>query len=350
MKLFPTTRKELLSFTARWALILAFLAIPGGRMVMMPGRSHTGPLPPLSADETRLRDRLRAHVTVLAGEIGERNTLSPGALQEAAGYVESRFHDLGLAVRKEEYRAGGKPVANLEVELKGTDRPDEVVVIGAHYDTVPGSPGANDNASGVAAVLELARLLRDAKPVRTVRFVAFANEEPPWFQTGNMGSRVYARRARERGEKIVAMLSLETIGCYSDEPGSQHYPPPFHLLYPDTGNFIGFVGDLGSRPLVRRAIRTFRATTPFPSEGLAAPGWIEGVGWSDHWSFRQEGYPAIMVTDTAPFRYPQYHEAEDTPERLDYDRMARVVAGSGGSSGIWRTGDGRRAPPRPGAL
>ena len=144
-----------------------------------------------------------------------------------------------------------------------------------------------------------------------------------------MGSRVYARRAKERGEKIVAMLSLETIGCFTDVPKSQHYPPPFNLFYPDTGNFVGFVSDLGSRALLLRTIGTFRATTHFPSEGLAAPGWIEGIGWSDHWSFWQEGYPAVMVTDTAPFRYLHYHEAEDTPEKLDYERMARVVAGIG---------------------
>jgi Zn-dependent M28 family amino/carboxypeptidase len=298
-------------------------------MVMMPGRSHKGPLPPLTADEAGLRDRLRGHVTVLAGEIGERNTINDRALRRAADYIGARFQELGYAVREESYRVGDSEVANLVAEVRGARHPDEIVVIGAHYDTVPGSPGANDNASGVAALLELARLFRATTPARTVRFVAFVNEEPPFFQTEAMGSLVYARRAKKRGERIVAMLSLETIGCYSDQPGSQHYPPPFSLLYPDTGNFIGFVGDLGSRTLLRRVVSTFRATTRFPSEGLAAPGWIQGIGWSDHWSFRQEGYPAIMVTDTAPFRYHLYHEAEDTPEKLDYERMARVVAGIG---------------------
>jgi hypothetical protein len=142
-----------------------------------------------------------------------------------------------------------------------------------------------------------------------------------------MGSRVHAARARQRGDDIVAMFSLETIGYYSDTPGSQQYPPPFSLLYPDRGNFIGFVGDLSSRALVRSSIRTFRETTPFPSEGLAAPRFVKGVGWSDQWAFWQEGYPGIMITDTAPFRYPHYHEPTDTPDRLDYNRMARVVAG-----------------------
>jgi hypothetical protein len=298
-------------------------------MMRMPGHSHKGPLPPLTAEETQLRDRLRGHVAVLAGEIGDRNILQYRALRQAADYIATRFRGLGLEVREEPYRVDDQEVVNLAAEVKGAIHPDEMVVIGAHYDTVPGSPGANDNGSGVAALLELARIFADKKPARTIRFVAFVNEEPPYFQTDEMGSRVYARHARERGEKIVAMLSLETIGCYSDAPKSQHYPPPFNLFFPDTGNFIGFVSDLGSRALLQRTIGTFRATTRFPSEGLAAPGWVQGIGWSDHWSFRQEGYPAVMVTDTAPFRYHFYHETDDTPEKLDYGRMARVVAGIG---------------------
>lgn len=298
-------------------------------MMQMPGHSHKGPLPPLSSDQTALRDRLRGHVTMLAGEIGERNTLHYRALQQSAAYIGSRFLGLGLTVREEEYRVEDMPVVNIEAELKGTSRPEEIVVIGAHYDSPPGSPGANDNASGVAALLEVARLLKETNPVRTVRFVAFVNEEPPWFQTEEMGSLVYARRTKKRGERIVAMIALETIGYYSEQPGSQHYPAPFSLFYPDTGNFIAFVGNLRSRSLLRRSIKTFRATTPFPSEGVAAPEFITGIGWSDHWSFWQEGYPALMVTDTAPFRYPHYHEPEDTPEKLDYARMARVVTGLG---------------------
>lgn len=296
-------------------------------MMQMPGHTHKGLLPPLSSDQAALRDQLRVHVTQLAGEIGERNVLHYRALQQAAAYIGNRFQVLGLTVREEPYRVEDKEVVNIEAELKGTVHPEEIVVIGAHYDSLPGSPGANDNASGVAALLELARLLKETKPTRTVRFVAFVNEEPPWFQTEEMGSLVYAHRAKKRGDKIVAMLALETIGCYTDQPGSQHYPAPFSLFYPDTGNFIAFVGNFRSRSLLRRAIGTFRATTPFPSEGVAAPEFITGVGWSDHWSFWQEGYPALMVTDTAPFRYPHYHEPEDTPEKLDYERMARVVAG-----------------------
>jgi Zn-dependent M28 family amino/carboxypeptidase len=175
----------------------------------------------------------------------------------------------------------------------------------------------------------LARALREIKPRRTVRLVAFVNEEPPYFQSESMGSLVYARRARERREKIVAMLSIETIGYYSDRPNSQQYPASLSHFYPDTGNFIGFVSDLGSLNLLRRVLGSFRKSTRFPSEGVAAPGGIPGIGWSDHWSFWQAGYPAIMITDTAPFRYPHYHASSDTPDKLDYDRMARVVEGIG---------------------
>jgi Zn-dependent M28 family amino/carboxypeptidase len=160
-----------------------------------------------------------------------------------------------------------------------------------------------------------------------VRFVAFVNEEPPFFTSGEMGSRVYARACRARNDDIVAMLSLETIGYYSDAPRSQAYPAPFGLLYPDTGNFVTFVANYRSRPLLHQVMSAFRANAQFPSEGAAAPEWIPGVGWSDHWSFWKEGYPGVMVTDTALFRYPHYHTSQDTPEKLDYPRMARVFSG-----------------------
>jgi len=308
-------------------IVSAFITGAGGFMTIMPGRSYKGPLPPLTKEEHVLAQRLRRHVEVLASEIGERNMQHYRELQQAATYISSELRAEGYPVREEAYRIADREIVNVEAELKGAVHPEEIVVVGAHYDSVTGAPGANDNASGVAALLELARLLRGAKPARTVRLVAFANEEPPWFLGDEMGSQLYAREAKKRGEKIVAMLSLETIGYYADAPGSQHYPPPFQSFYPDTGNFIGFVSNLKSYKLLRRVIGTFRRTTRFPSEGLAAPASVPGVSWSDHWSFWQEGYPALMVTDTAPYRYPFYHELGDTPDKLDYQRMARVTTG-----------------------
>jgi Zn-dependent M28 family amino/carboxypeptidase len=202
-----------------------------------------------------------------------------------------------------------------------------VLIVGAHYDTAGGLPGANDNGSGVTATLELARLFATWPQPVTIRWLFFANEEPPWFQTPEMGSYVYAKRCRERKEDILAMLSLETIGYYCDEPGCQQYPAGFAPVFPDRGDFLGFVANLRSAPVLRRAVAAFRAATTLPAEGAAAPAEIPGVAWSDHWSFWEFGYPALMVTDTAPFRYPWYHTAHDTPEKLDYERLARAVTG-----------------------
>ena len=297
-------------------------------MTGMPGTSWSGPLPPLDEEEQEVGNQLRAHILALAGEIGERNVWRKSAMEKAAAYIENAFGEAGYAVRSQPFQSQGVMVRNLAAELPASSGGEEIVLLGAHYDTVVDSPGANDNASGIAALLEIARLLRDRKPSRSIRFVAFANEEAPFFYSMEMGSHLYARRAREQGEKLIAMISLETVGYYSDAPGSQRFPNPLYSwFYPDTGNFIAFVGNLRSRKLVRRSIGSFRRHTAFPSEGVAAPGGLEGIHWSDHWSFWEEGYPALMVTDTAPFIYPHYHRESDTPEKIDYERLARVVRG-----------------------
>ncbi|MGH8093255.1 MAG: M28 family peptidase [Chthoniobacterales bacterium] len=293
-------------------------------MIRMPGESFRGNAPPLTADEKALRGELIAHVQTLGGEIGERNLPHYPQLQAAAQYIEGQLR--GWKVRRDEYEVQSKSCYNIEAELPGVSR--EIVLVGAHYDSVYGSPGANDNGSGVAALLALAHRSAGPPNEKTIRFVAFVNEEPGNFQTPQMGSFVYARRCRERGDRISAMISLETIGYFSNQPGSQRYPAPgLGLLYPRTGNFIGFVGNVASRSLLREIIRDFRREAQIRSEGGALPAIVPGVGWSDQWSFWQYGYPAIMVTDTAPFRYPYYHSAGDTPDKLDYDSMTRVVAG-----------------------
>lgn len=294
-------------------------------MVRMPGRSFSGATQPLTAEETKLRDELRRDVQALAGEIGERNMSHYPQLQAAADYAEHAFATAGFQPRRDRYEINGKACDNIEVEIRGSP---EIVVIGAHYDSVFGCPAANDNGSGVAALLALARRFAGQATTRTLRFVAFPNEEQPHFLRREMGSLVYANRCKQHGENVVAMISLETIGYFSDAHGSQHYPlPGLNLFYPDRGNFIGFVGNVDSRALVRETLGAFRRHATIPSEGAALPGAVPGVGWSDHWSFWQNGYPAMMVTDTAPFRYPDYHEPTDTPEKLDYDSMARVVSG-----------------------
>jgi Zn-dependent M28 family amino/carboxypeptidase len=303
------------------------LLIAGYPMMGMSGRPLKDKLS-FTEDGGDIAVRLEKHVRVLGGEIGERNLWRPGSLEAAASYVEREFHDLGFLVEAQEYVVEGETVRNLEVEIEGVAEPGEIILVGAHYDSAPGSPGANDNATGVAALIEIARLLAKKPLDRTVRFIAFVNEEPPLFMTERMGSLQYARRARQRGDNIVGMLSLETIGYYRQEKGTQSYPTlllrPF---YPSRGNFIAFVGNVSSRSLLRRCLDSFRRCSDFPSEGLSAPAWVTGVDWSDHWSFWQEGYHAIMITDTATFRNPYYHTPNDKADTLDYDRMARVVEG-----------------------
>jgi len=266
-------------------------------------------------------------VESLAGRIGERNIWHPEGYARAAELIEQRLTAAGYAVRRQEFRVSDSLCVNIEAAAPGTLRPQEIVIIGAHYDSVHGTVGANDNATGVAALLAMAESLRGQDPTRTLRFVAFANEEPPFFQSERMGSVVYAQACRAQRENITAMVSLDGLGYYSDEPGSQEYPPPLNLLYPSTGNFIGFVGNFGSLALVQRCIGAFRRHTQFPSEAGVAPELVTGVGWSDHWSFWQSGYKAIMVTDSLPFRYPHYHTTRDTPDKIDYQRLARVVEG-----------------------
>jgi len=262
----------------------------------------------------------------------------PKNLESAAAYIEKSFRAQGYKVSSHGYilqkgfsslPSGSKEHVprNIEAEIPGDVYRDEIVLVGAHYDSVIGSPGANDNATGTAGLLEIGNLLSGKKLKRTIRLVAFVNEEPPFFATKNMGSYVYAQRSRERQENIIGMISLETLGYYSDKKGSQKYPFPLGLFKPDTGNFIGFVSNLRSKPFLNDFIKRFRDLVEFPSDGVAFPQIIPGIGWSDHRSFWKFGYPAIMVTDTALFRYPYYHSPEDTPDKIHYDRLARVVSG-----------------------
>jgi Zn-dependent M28 family amino/carboxypeptidase len=327
--LYPRTRWGRLRMLILLSILPALFLIVWFFTIRMPGAAFSGALPPLTPAQAVLRDSLRRHVDVLSREIGERGVARPAAAARAAAYIEDQLRTMGYSVVSQEYEAHHQRWRNLEATLRGTTRSEETVVIGGHYDTVEGAPGADDNGSGVAAVLELARRFAGKPAARTIRFVLFGTEEPPSFPTGDMGSRHYADGARARGDHIVAMLSIESIGYYDTDRGSQRYPFPLNLAYPDVGDFIGFVGNLKSRGLVRQAIGVFRRAVAFPTQGAAAPSWVPGVWWSDHWSFWRQGYPAIMITDTAPFRNPFYHTELDTADKLSYDRMARVVDGLG---------------------
>lgn len=323
MKILPTKKGAL------WR-VLIFFAMPAlvawWVMIRMPSTSFHGTPPPLTSEELTLRDELKADVQMLAGEIGERNVEHYDKLTAAADFIAQSFAQAGLTPRRDGYDVSGKLCENIEAEIRGSS--PEIVVIGAHYDSVFGSPGANDNGSGAAALLALARrFAAGSPPQQTMRFVAFTNEEPNHFKTRLMGSWIYASRCKARGDKIAGMISLETIGYFSNAPDSQKFPMfGLKLFYPSAGNFITFVSNVSSRALLRRALGTFRKHATLPSEGAALPASVPGVGWSDHWAFWQHGYPAIMITDTAPFRYPHYHARSDTPEKLDYDAMARLVS------------------------
>lgn len=325
MRLF--TRPALKRLAILFAALAVIVACCWLTMMRMPLKSFRGNLPPLTEKQTILRDELRSHVEKLAGEIGERNLFQPKKLRAAVDYIESTFTNAGLSVTRQTYLMDGEPVHNLAVEIPGTSRPNEIVVIGAHYDSVSGAPGADDNASGTAAIMALAKSPALQKPARTLRFVTFVNEEPPFFYTTNQGSFVYAKRCRERNENITAMISVESVGYFDKREGSQKYPFPIGIFYPSRGDFIAFVGRTKDASLLRRCLKTFREQSQFPSEGGALPGFLPGISWSDHWSFWQAGYPAIMVTDTTLFRSPHYHQESDTPDKEDYDRMARVVDG-----------------------
>ena len=274
-----------------------------------------------------LQQNLRHHVYHFAAEIGERNLQHPEALHAAEDYINQTWQQQGYTVERQAYLERNIQCANLEITQHGNALAEQIILVGAHYDTVYGSPGANDNGSGLAVLLELSRLFQSETTNMSVRFVAFVNEEPPFFFSGRQGSNLYAKAIRQRGDDIRLMLALETMGYYSSEPHSQGYPPLFRYFYPHTADFISLVTNFGSRRVMRKLARAFRQVTDFPLQHVATFSFIPGVGWSDHLSFWRQNYKALMVTDTAFYRYPYYHSSNDTPEKLDYSRLARVCDG-----------------------
>lgn len=314
----------LLQTLAVLAVVVAGLAVYG---LWVPGTSHSGPAPPLTADEQDLAARLKAHITAIASE--PHNVQHPAALERSAGAVEAGFRGSGYEPQLQVYQVDGVAVRNIWVTIEpdgGAVR--DSLVIGAHYDSADEAPGANDNGSGTAAVIELARLLKAFKPKHTrLYLVAFVNEEAPYWGSANHGARRFADLLISRGETVRGMLSLETLGWFSDKPGSQKYPTPFNWIYPDTGNFVAFVGMPGSRGFLHEVLAPFRRNSVVPTIGGIAPSFIPGIAWSDHKAFADVGIPALMLTDTAPFRYPHYHRATDTPDKVDVEMLARITTG-----------------------
>lgn len=272
-----------------------------------------------------LERRLSDSVKHLAETIGERNLAHPQQLQASADWIVDQWQLQGLEPQIHTYSINGKPCHNIDVTVSQA-KPEPVVIIGAHYDSVAGTPGADDNASGVASMLEVSRALAGMDLDLTVRCVAFVNEEPPYFSTYDMGSFVYADMIHERGDEVAYMISIESVGFFRDEEGSQKYPPPLDEFYPSVGNFIGVVGDLKNGMGVGRISKLMKASGDLAIESAVLPGSIPGVDWSDHASFWHYDYPGVMVTDTAPFRNPNYHEDTDTLSTLDFSRHAQFTA------------------------
>ncbi|MFY9268143.1 MAG: M28 family peptidase [Candidatus Manganitrophaceae bacterium] len=293
-----------------------------------------------------LPKRLKAHVDYLAGEIGERNFANPTNLELAAKYIHDSFKSAGYNPLFEEFRIGKLPwltkfrtsrnekgflkeidtFKNISASLAGSSR--EVIVVGAHYDTVLGTPGADDNASGIAALLELSRLLQGTALEKTITFVAFGNEEPPFFRTSAMGSAHYVAASVQAGQQILFMISLEMLGFYSDEPFSQKYPPILKFFYPHQANFIALVGNIASRRYVKRMVNVFKENCNIGVESIAAPRFVPGIDFSDQLNFWKRKIPAVMVTDTAFYRNAHYHRGSDLPSALNYEKMAEVVKGA----------------------
>jgi len=268
-------------------------------------------------------------VRYLSHEIGERSYLDVKKLNRTSDFIEQEFRESGCTVKRQPFTYEGNTYYNIIGEVNsGLDTPAGTLVIGAHYDTVVGTPGADDNASGVAGLLELARLVAASPGQGKISFVAFSLEEPPVFLTSRMGSYIYAKSLHHAGTAVTGMISLEMLGYYCDSGGCQYYPSSlFRLRYPDKGNFIAFVGNRSSLMFARRLKHAFMITSSLPVESLNTFSFVPGVDFSDHRSFWKFGYPAIMITDTAFYRNPNYHGPGDTIDTLDYKRMTDLVTG-----------------------
>jgi hypothetical protein len=276
-------------------------------------------------------DRLRFTVQKLAGEIGPRHLGKPETMIETQDFIERELTSLGWFVQRETYEADGQSVCNLIVERSGTRSPERVLIVGAHYDTIPQTPGADDNASAVAVLLELARMLAHDQFQSTLRLIFFACEEMPYFHQQEMGSQIHSRSCREQNEQLIGMFSLEMLGYYTSGPGSQRLPPGIpkwlHWIFPKEGNFLAAVANPQSIGLLWQFRRGFKRGSSFPLFSIPLPETIREIRLSDHSNFWDQGYPALMLTDTSFLRNPHYHTPTDTPDTLDYPRMAEVTKG-----------------------
>jgi Zn-dependent M28 family amino/carboxypeptidase len=299
------------------ALATLLLLVRGPAVIRLPDGFERRPV---SAE------RIEADVRTLCSDLSPRSYANTANLDRAADWIADRFRQAGLEVTEQPYRLSEGEYRNVIATRPGTDPQRGVVIVGAHYDAYGELPAADDNASGVAVLLELVGTLPEEPPERTQVFVAFCTEEPPFFSTEDMGSHHFARKLVDDGTEIDLMIALDLVGYFSDEPGSQHVPGPLlRLAYPSRGDFIGVVGDTSAGRWIARVKRGMRSADALPVYSFRAPTFVPGVDWSDHLWFRKLGLPGVLVSDTAMMRNPNYHRSTDTPETLDYRRMAAVV-------------------------
>lgn len=318
-------KKKLIRYTV-WFVIFLAIYLTYSLLKVRSGSSVSVKRP----DTTLIGDtrKLHRHVKQLTVEIGSRSIREYDKIQETKEYIVDCLKAFGHVPSFQTFTYSKKKYSNIIVTIKGIKSSGETVIIGAHYDTASGTPGADDNASGVAVLLEIARALKDFSPDRTLKLIFFVIEEPPIFKSEQMGSYIYAKEAKGRNENITSMICLEMLGYYTNEKDGQTYPfPMMSRIYPSTPNFVAIVGNLHSRDLVGKVKNSLKATSRVPVETVTSFSFLSGVDFSDHRSFWKMGYPAVMITDTAFYRNPNYHTESDTIDTLDFDKMSDVLKG-----------------------
>ncbi len=282
-------------------------------------------------NQTDCTNILKYHVQSLAGEIGERHVGRHPALQQAANYISRQWQAMGYEVERQPFKVRGKVCENLQATRRGSKAPDTMMLMCAHYDSAKDCPGANDNASGIAAMLEVSRYFSRIDPDCTVRFVALTNEKPPYHGTEKSGSWIYAHQAAQRHDNIRSIIVLESLGYYNDTYGSQLYPALMGMFYPKQANFVAVTSNLASLRTMHRFARHFKKHCSLACEPMIAPNFLPWVKWSDNSPFWLNGYHAFMMSDTSLYRYPFYDSPRDTPEKIDYQCLTFITIGLAGA-------------------
>ncbi len=273
---------------------------------------------------------LKSHVVMLSETLPSRGGFEK-SLNPTIEWIEQQIQPFGNSTRQS-YKVNNETFFNILLDFGPplSAASDEIIIVGAHYDTAHSYPGADDNASGVAALIELARLLSQNEKVLTshIQLAFYTLEEPPYFRTEKMGSFIHASRLKEKQQKVKMMIALDMVGYFSDEKSSQHFPLPLmEKFYSDKGNFIAVVGNLSNMFTVRGVKKGMASATELPVYSINAPTLIQGIDFSDHLNFWHFGYPAVLITDTSFMRNTAYHTQQDTADRLDYVKIAEVVKG-----------------------